>query len=38
VEHQSPQALFVRDGKVVWHASHGGITRKALAAAAQRVP
>ena len=33
VEHQSPQALLVRDGKIAWHASHGGITRKSLAAA-----
>lgn len=33
VAHQSPQALFVRDGKAAWHASHGEITRKALAAA-----
>ena len=33
VTHQSPQALLVRDGSVVWHASHGGITRKTLAAA-----
>ena len=30
VVHQSPQALLVRDGAVVWHASHGGITREAL--------
>ena len=33
VAHQSPQALYVRDGRVVWHASHGGITRKSLVAA-----
>ena len=33
VTHESPQALFVRGGKVAWHASHGGITRKALASA-----
>jgi bacillithiol system protein YtxJ len=35
VEHQSPQALLVRDGRVTWHASHGAITRKSLAAAAR---
>jgi bacillithiol system protein YtxJ len=33
VTHQSPQALVVVDGRVAWHASHGGITRRALAAA-----
>ena len=36
VTHQSPQALFVEGGKVAWHASHGGITRKALETAAGR--
>ena len=36
VTHESPQALFVRGGKVVWHASHGGITRKRLSAAVRR--
>jgi len=30
VEHQSPQALLVRGGKVAWHASHFGITQAAL--------
>ena len=30
VTHQSPQALLVKDGRVVWHASHGAITRAAL--------
>lgn len=34
VEHASPQALLVRDGRVAWHASHGAITRRALEAAA----
>jgi bacillithiol system protein YtxJ len=34
IEHQSPQALLVRDGRVAWHASHGAITRKSLEAAA----
>jgi len=36
VTHESPQALFVRDGRVVWHASHGAITRAALASAVAR--
>ena len=36
VTHESPQALYVVDGRVAWHASHGGITRKALEAAAGR--
>lgn len=33
VTHESPQALLVRDGRVVWHASHGAITRASLASA-----
>jgi bacillithiol system protein YtxJ len=36
VTHESPQALFVEGGRVVWHASHGWITRQALAAAVGR--
>lgn len=31
--HQSPQLFLVRDGKVVWHASHWGITTAAMTAA-----
>lgn len=31
VTHESPQALFLREGEVVWHASHGAITRTSLA-------
>ena len=31
VPHQSPQALVVRDGRTVWHASHFEITVGALA-------
>ena len=31
IEHESPQAIVVRDGKVVWDASHYAITKKALA-------
>ena len=33
VRHESPQALLLRGGEVVWHASHGAITRDSLAAA-----
>lgn len=33
VKHESPQALLLRAGRVVWHASHGKITRASLAAA-----
>lgn len=30
VPHESPQALWLRDGAVAWHASHGAITRAEL--------
>jgi bacillithiol system protein YtxJ len=30
VRHESPQALVLRDGKVVWNASHWNVTRDAL--------
>jgi bacillithiol system protein YtxJ len=30
VAHQSPQALWIRDGAVSWRASHTSITRDAL--------
>ena len=33
IPHASPQALLVRDGAVVWHATHWEITRDALQAA-----
>lgn len=33
VEHASPQALMLRKGQAVWHASHGDITKDALARA-----
>ena len=33
VRHESPQALLLRDGKVIWHASHGAIRAEALKAA-----
>jgi bacillithiol system protein YtxJ len=35
VEHESPQVLILRDGKVVWTASHGQIRADAVEAAAQ---
>ncbi len=33
IQHESPQAILVRDGAVVWHASHGGIRREEMAGA-----
>lgn len=33
VRHESPQALVVKDGHVVWHGSHHRITQERLAAA-----
>jgi bacillithiol system protein YtxJ len=30
VRHESPQVIIVRDGQVVWSASHGRITRHAV--------
>ena len=30
VRHESPQALVIRDGKVVWNASHWNVTGDAL--------
>jgi bacillithiol system protein YtxJ len=30
VRHQSPQALLIKDGQVVWHASHWSITSGSL--------
>ena len=30
VRHESPQALIVREGRVLWDASHGGITKPRL--------
>lgn len=31
VRHESPQAILLRKGRVVWHSSHSAITRSALA-------
>ena len=33
VTHESPQALWIEDGVVAWHDSHGAITRASLAEA-----
>jgi bacillithiol system protein YtxJ len=33
VRHESPQALLLKDGKVVWHESHGSIRVESLNAA-----
>lgn len=32
VVHQSPQALLIRGGRALWHASHGAITARTLKA------
>ena len=36
VRHETPQALLIRDGKVVWQASHFRVTADAIAAAISR--
>ena len=36
IRHESPQALLVWNGRVVWHASHYRITRHELTAALER--
>jgi bacillithiol system protein YtxJ len=36
VRHQSPQALLVQDGQVVWQASHHHLTQAEMAAAIHR--
>lgn len=28
--HESPQVLLLQKGQVIWHASHGGITKESL--------
>jgi bacillithiol system protein YtxJ len=33
VRHESPQALLIRDGRVVWHASHWSISSDSLSEA-----
>ena len=37
VAHRSPQALLIKNGRVVWHDSHYGITAGRLKAALARV-
>lgn len=37
VKHESPQTLIVKDGKVVWHASHYGITKTAVTRALEEL-
>jgi len=36
ITHQSPQAFWITNGTITWHASHGAITRAALATATRR--
>lgn len=36
VGHESPQAILLRHGKPIWHASHGSIRARAIAAALSR--
>ena len=38
VRHESPQALLIRDGEVVWHASHYSVRKDALGRALAAVP
>lgn len=33
VRHESPQVIVIRGGRAIWHASHYGITRDAVAEA-----
>jgi bacillithiol system protein YtxJ len=36
IQHESPQAILMLDGKPVWHASHWAVTREAMEQALQR--
>jgi len=36
VKHETPQLFLVKDGKPVWHASHGGVTQAEMEM--QRLP
>jgi len=38
VRHETPQALLIRDGRVVWSASHFRVTATAVAEAINRYP
>jgi bacillithiol system protein YtxJ len=33
IRHESPQALLIKDGRVVWHAAHWSITAESLGSA-----
>ncbi len=37
LRHESPQVILVRDGRVVWHASHFRVTAAAIKDALQRL-
>jgi bacillithiol system protein YtxJ len=37
VRHESPQALLIVDGRVVWHASHFRVTARAISAALEKL-
>ena len=37
IEHESPQAILVRDGRGIWIASHSGITVSSIAQAIQSI-
>jgi bacillithiol system protein YtxJ len=36
IRHESPQAILLREGEVVWEASHRGVTARALGVALER--
>lgn len=38
VVHESPQALLLQNGRVLWHASHGAVTVRAVRAALREAP
>jgi bacillithiol system protein YtxJ len=38
IQHESPQALWIRDGRVGWHASHFDITVRSLTRAVTSLP
>lgn len=38
VRHESPQVLFVVEGRVIWHADHWAITAETVAGAMSRLP
>lgn len=38
VTHQSPQAILIRGGEAVWHASHDAVTAEALSDAVASLP